>query len=61
MLVKLKNSNVSINTNYITAIEHLEENVVNSSGDSFEYLLYMVDGQQWYVAEEDYHKISINV
>lgn len=61
MLVKLKKSNLVINTNYITAIEHLEENVVNSSGDSFEYLLYMVDGQQWYMDEEDYHKIISHV
>lgn len=60
MFVKL-NSNVVINTNYITAIEPFTKNVVNSSGNPVKYTLYMADGQQWYMTEEDYYRVSQQV
>lgn len=53
MFVKLS-SDVVINPNYITAIEPSERDIVNGNGKSVKYTLYMVDGQQWYLAEEDY-------
>lgn len=60
MFIKL-NSGVVINTNYITAIEPYDKKCVNSKGNEIKYLLYMVDGQQWYMTEEDYYRISQRV
>lgn len=60
MFVKL-NSRVVINTNYITAIEPYEGNIVNNSGTQVKYTLYMADGEQWYLTEEDYCEISHHV
>lgn len=57
MLVRL-NSNVVINTKYITAIKPVEGNMVNSSGNPVKYTLYMVDGRQWNLTEEDNCEIS---
>lgn len=60
MFIKLT-SDVVINTNYITAIDPCEKERVNSNGDKITYLLYMSDGNRWYMTEEDYYRISQNV
>lgn len=50
MIIKL-DSGVVINTNYITAIEPLEE------GSQYQYDVYMVDHREWYASQKDYIKI----
>lgn len=47
MFVKL-NSDVVINTDYITAIDPYSQEVVNSKGNRVKYLLYIVDGREWF-------------
>lgn len=57
MFIKLT-SDAVINTNYITAIEPYKKDCVNSNGIKVKHLLYMVDGTQWFLTDEDYYKIS---